>query len=597
MCKHFFLVVIGLAVLHSPFTHAATYGGGGGTADNPYQIRTPQQMNSIGANPGDWGKHFRLMTDIDMGIYTGAQYNVIGDVTTKFTGVFDGGGHVIRNLTYSTTNVFYSIGVFGRTANATIKNLGVENVLISTRGGWVGALVGRMEGGSVTACYVIGSVTGQYDTGGLAGRIDSGSISVCYARCAVAETSNSTYAGGLAGDNRGSITACYAAGTVSGSTFLLGGLAGNNGGSLAGCFWDTQVSGKSKGVGTGSTSGVTGQTTSEMMTLATFTGAGWDFTASDGDAAEWWMVSNDYPRQAWQFPYGAGSGTAEEPYEIWTPEQMNAIGENPSDWDKDFRLMADLDMSLYTGTQYHIIGNATTQFTGVFDGNGYILQNLSYTTTGDVDYVSVFGRTANAAIYNLGVENVSFSTGGSWVGGLTGYKQWGILSGCFVTGAVSGDRVGGLAGYNYSGLITTCYAAVSVSGTTTSYVGGLVGYNDIGSPVDTCYSVGSVSGGGLIGGLMGYCNPASLVTACFWDTQTSVQATSAAGTGITTIEMKTYSTFTPAGWDFVETWGIGGGQTYPYLKLFAGINPADIDHSGTVDFQDLAILAANWLGS
>ena len=226
-----------------------------------------------------------------------------------------------------------------------------------------------------------------------------------------------------------------------------------------------------------------------------------------------------------------------------------------------------------------------------------LFRSLTYTTTAAVDYVGLFGRTNNAVIQNLGVEKVSFSTGGSWVGGLTGYKQWGTLTACFVTGSVSGDRSGGLVGYNFAGVIANCYAAVSVSGTTTSYVGGLVGYNDIASPIDACYSVGSVSGGGLIGGLMGYCNPASAVTGCFWDTQTSAQPTSTAGTGKTTIEMKTTSTFTPAGWDFVWAWGIGSGQTYPYLKRFADINPADIDHSGTVDLQDLAILAANWLGS
>jgi hypothetical protein len=59
--------------------------------------------------------------------------------------------------------------------------------------------------------------------------------------------------------------------------------------------------------------------------------------------------------------------------------------------------------------------------------------------------------------------------------------------------------------------------------------------------------------------------------------------------------MKTLSTFTSAGWDFVNAWGIGNGQTYPYLKPFNGFNPADLNYSGTVDFTDFAILAANWL--
>jgi hypothetical protein len=45
----------------------------------------------------------------------------------------------------------------------------------------------------------------------------------------------------------------------------------------------------------------------------------------------------------------------------------------------------------------------------------------------------------------------------------------------------------------------------------------------------------------------------------------------------------------------VNVWGIGNGQTYPYLKTLTGINPADNNYDGTVDFLDLAILAEHWL--
>ena len=52
----------------------------------------------------------------------------------------------------------------------------------------------------------------------------------------------------------------------------------------------------------------------------------------------------------------------------------------------------------------------------------------------------------------------------------------------------------------------------------------------------------------------------------FWDIQTSGQTTSAGGTGMTTAQMKTLSTFTSAGWDFVSVWGLAENQTYPYLR-------------------------------
>jgi hypothetical protein len=56
--------------------------------------------------------------------------------------------------------------------------------------------------------------------------------------------------------------------------------------------------------------------------------------------------------------------------------------------------------------------------------------------------------------------------------------------------------------------------------------------------------------------------------------------------------MKTMSTFTDAGWNFVEIWGIGENQTYPFLPT----DPAgDSNHDRKVDFVDLAILASHWL--
>jgi len=56
--------------------------------------------------------------------------------------------------------------------------------------------------------------------------------------------------------------------------------------------------------------------------------------------------------------------------------------------------------------------------------------------------------------------------------------------------------------------------------------------------------------------------------------------------------MKTIDTFTDAGWDFVEIWGIGENQTYPFLRT----DPAgDLDHDKRVNLVDLAIMAMHWL--
>ncbi len=211
--------------------------------------------------------------------------------------------------------------------------------------------------------------------------------------------------------------------------------------------------------------------------------------------------------------YGGGSGTEADPYQIWTPVQMNAIGANDGDWDKCFRLMDNIDMPAYTGTQYNIIGNFDTNFTGTFDGNGYVISNLSYTTTEAVNNIGLFGLVGvGGKIHNLGVENVSISSDRFAVGGLVGYNYKGSITDCYVTGSVIGYRyIGGLVGKHRQGTITSCYANASVTGT--GNVGGLVGENDRGT-ITNCYATSSVTGKIYVGGLLGR-DDDGLITDCY----------------------------------------------------------------------------------
>ncbi|MEN6307981.1 MAG: SUMF1/EgtB/PvdO family nonheme iron enzyme [Anaerohalosphaeraceae bacterium] len=740
-------IMIILVLSVCSFTHAATYGGGSGTAEDPYQIWTPQQMNAIGANSADWSKHFKLMADIDMSAYPGTQYNIIGNLTTEFIGTFDGNGHVVRNLTYTSDAVVNYVGLFGYTNNATIQRLGLENVSLSSGGGWIGGLVGYNSFSIITACYVTGSVSGTtnqigglvgenryssitscygnamvngnllvgglvgsiYDctltscyatgscngiesVGGLVGRIsgtdstltacyaagsvngthavgglvgdlywgtlitcyavgpvtgtgnyaggivgynESGTVMNCYATSAV---SGNSYVGGLVGSNFRTITGCYSTGAVRGTGSYIGGLVGNDYGTTTSCFWDTWTSGQTDGVGNQNPdpSGVKGKDTWGMKSLSTFTDAGWDFSALDGDPADWWKPGAHYPHLSWEVLYGGGSGKSVDPYQIWTPEQMNAIGTNPVDWGSCFKLMADIDMSAYTGTQYNIIGNSTTKFAGTFDGNGHIIRNLTYKIDNAMDYVGLFGWIADALIQNLGVENISISSGGKNIGGLVGYNEESLLSNCYMTGSVSGlghvgglvgrnnsnsrllacyvngavhgtNAVGGLVGGNYSGSLENCYATGSVSGTG-NYVGGLIGYNTKGK-LTACYAAGSVAETGTrIGGLAGWNSADSIVTACFWDTLISGTSNGAGGgsssgiTGKTMADMQLHSTFTSAGWDFTNETANGNsnfwrmcenGVDYPRLNWES--MKGDFACPDGVRSEDLDYYVGQWL--
>jgi hypothetical protein len=94
----------------------------------------------------------------------------------------------------------------------------------------------------------------------------------------------------------------------------------------------------------------------------------------------------------------------------------------------------------------------------------------------------------------------------------------------------------------------------------------LVGWNA--DTITNSYSTGTViiSGGLYVGGLVGYNDAGSgaTVTSSYWDINTSGQSTSAGGTGEITSDMKEQITF--SSWDFINTWNINEGVSYPFLQ-------------------------------
>ena len=510
---------------------AATYSGGNGTAEQPYRISTPEDMNAIGANQGDWSSHFVMVNDINLADYTGTQFNIIGtDYYNPFSGVFDGNGCTIYNFTYTASDISY-IGLFGSAGGTeVIKDLTLVDPNINAAGyaiSYVGCLVGRLvsgtitdcgiEGGSVSGlnitgglvgynggtisnCYAASSVSGTNDTGGLAGYNYYGTISNCYA---TGNVTGNDRTGGLVGpNNSGSILNSYAGGSVTGTT-NSGGLVGSNSGVVFNSFWDVNSTGLDI------SAGGKGKTTVEMMTMSTF--FGWGCTLPVWTIAEY----QDYPRLAWQDKPGEpiaptlsdfldGAGTQEQPYLIYNAQQLNLIGRFSCGWDKHFKLTGDIDLAAYTGTEFNIIGIRTSGFTGVFDGNGHTISNFTYTTD-DPGYIGFFGYVddANAMIKDLTlVAPYVNATRVPWYAGcLVGWLQTGTITGCSVEGgSVTGTILtGGLVGYN-AGTVSSSYTTVSVLGVD-EWTGGLVGKN-VGA-ISDCYAAGSVSGHVQAGGLVG----------------------------------------------------------------------------------------------
>jgi len=272
------------------------------------------------------------------------------------------------------------------------------------------------------------------------------------------------------------------------------------------------------------------------------------------------------------------------------------------------------------------------ELVGGLVGYNYYGNIKSCYTTGTVNGAErvggLVGMNYACNITSSHATGVVSGTGGS-VGGLVGYNQSGSITRCHATGTVSttGYSAGGLVGWNDAhGKITYSYSTGAVSGDVT--VGGLVGDNDWSSITDS-YSTGSATGRALVGGLVGHNDDgwvtssyatgkvigdemfgglvgrgeSGFITNSFWDVETSGmligynQSAYPPGLihnviGKTTAQMQTESSFIDAGWDFINIWGIGEGQTYPYFRKYS---IADISCDGVVNFVDFAVIADNWL--
>ena len=508
-----FLIVI--CLITSPAY--AKYSGGTGEPNDPYQIATAADLIALGETPEDYGKHLILIADIDLDPNLPGRKVFDKAVIARLTGVFDGNGHAVSHLTI---NGGGHLGLFGELrTGAQVRDLGIADVNIIASDDYTGALVGS-NGGALTGCYTIGAVRGREDVGGLVGD-NWGPVAQCYSACAV---SGGNGVGGLMGENsNGTVSNCYSTGPVRG-TGQDGGLMGYNGGTVIHCFWDTETSGQA------ASAGGMGKTIAEMQTAKTFLEAGWDFVGevANGTQDVWWILEGKgYPRLWWEpRKYGGGTGEPNDPYLIFTAEQMNAIGAEPNDWGKHFKLMADLDLSGFDGKDgrpaFNIIAPDTDParfyyqgiaFTGVFDGGKH---KLSHLTIKGVSYLGLFGELASAAaVRDLWIEDVNVTGSGDSIAALAAESR-GAITHCYSTGVVNATgkaqerayEVGGLIASNF-GDVTFCHSTAAVTGGV--YVGGLVGDNW--GIITRCHSTGSVSGGGSVGGFVG--ENLSIVTRCY----------------------------------------------------------------------------------
>ena len=587
---------------------ASSTPSGSGIFYDPYLISNLDELNWISLNSTQWGgKFFKQTANIDASNTklwnSGAGWLPIGTYDDKFTGTYDGDGHTITGL-YINRPTSNSIGFFGfagsESSPCTIKNLGLVGVNITGEGS-IGGIAGNFYKGTISQCYTTGSVSGNWDyVGGLVGDVqNTTTISDCYSTASVLGRSN---VGGFIGNiSNGTILHSYSTGSVTTNTPLtsinIGGFVGlNTSGSATASFWIIETSGQStSALGEGKSIALMNCIFNPNAIL-TYFDAVWKI--SDCDPT--WNIrigrNNGYPFLQWQYPTDhpaimpppSGTGTSGDPYIITNVNNLLWIVGDVSRWVYHYEQTADIDMSCSktwdSGYGWLPIGNATTKFTGSYDGNGHTITGLNilrpatsnvglfgYTGSSCVikelglNDAKIYGENAtgglggyidNSTINECGLSNVNIK-GRNNTGGLGGYISNSTVNECFTTGSVDGlQNVGGLAGSVFTTTISDCYSTSSVRGEGGN-VGGLIGSLTTNGTVNSSFSIGYVYCD--CGGLVGY-NNGGTENNSFWDTETSYRRTSAVGIGKTTAEMKTPSTF--SAWSGT-VWGIEGG--YPFL--------------------------------
>jgi hypothetical protein len=532
-----------------------------------------------------------------------------------------GNGSVIRNLGMDGGEVTGDGpvgGLIGTNNGTVIQCYAAGTVTARTR---VGGLVGYNYGTvtrSYAACAVAAlptteMVEGPTFAGGLVGSNSYGWVANCYATGTVTSWDN---VGGLVGVNHfGTVTRCYAIGAVTG--YLASGLVGRNElGSVGMSYWDSETTGQTTISALGK-----GVNTAGMKQAATF--AGWDWSV-------WGMIADgaSYPYLRWAPPpfrvqvlgNGLGTTTAQASPDGTTLTVTATAKDNAefARWEgcgiadpaatsttvtmdnhKSIRAVFRTARGISTIMELQKIGNDSAysndgrywltqdvdatetadwndgagfkpirKFTGVFDGNGHVIRNLTINRPGETN-VGLFGVLGtDSELRNLGVEGGEV-TGHSSVGGLVGCNAYGEVSRCYatdtVTGAVSvgglvglnnhilsqchatgsvtafGDAqrreennnnstiaqssggviefpfsswsIGGVAGNN-TGTISQCYATGVVNGSLSRSVGGLVGDNYSSGTINQCHATGAVTGSEYAGGLVGR-NDSGTINQCY----------------------------------------------------------------------------------
>jgi len=216
-----------------------------------------------------------------------------------------------------------------------------------------------------------------------------------------------------------------------------------------------------------------------------------------------------------------GSGTAADPYVIWTATDLQNIS---LDLDACYILGGNISATetaaWNAGAGFAPVGDTVTPFQGTFDGKGYTITGLTISRAA-TNYVGLFGYVLTDETYtSVVVQNVTLASvsiaGKDYTGGIIGAADTDgsehaklTLTGLHSSGAVSGeDYVGGVIGYlggDWDYVTGSLCSDSDSSCSTTASVTKAGGFAGVIQYVATerCYATGAASARNFAGGFAG----------------------------------------------------------------------------------------------
>lgn|GEM_PF-2760977 len=485
------------------------FGGGVGTALDPYRVCSPDQLAAMADVP-TLGTFFVLAKSLDLSSVT--DFVPIADANVPFEGTFDGAGRALVGLIMGHPYAI-EFGLFGHLGfSGTISDLHLIDFELAGYSS-LGLLVGWSDG-TVTNVHVSGSVFGVQVLGGLVAN-NAGTIEDSSSSAVVQSDTNSlggSVVGGLAGGSSGVVTNSIASGDVLGRD-SVGGLLGVN----AGTIEDSHASGMVEGhdmVG-----GLVGESYNEAVVT--------DCEAT-GDVSG---VSQVGGLLGYHYDFSEVSGSR-------ASGAVEASG-----------IAGGLIGAVAASTVVDCV--ATGSVTGSVDSGAFVGGLI-----GSASGTQVARSRASGSV--SGLESV-----GGLLGGLTGLgpNDDSTIELSAAHGAVSatGTSAGGLVGRGSTMLeIQSSYSLGDVE--CTGVCGGLVGQY-VASVVHS-YAFGIASGTGTVGGLIGA--PSSLGTTVTSSYYPALAPQVGPGTPLSPTQFATQGSF--AGWDFVDTWTMSASLGRPVLK-------------------------------